>query len=199
MAHIRKRTLPSGRIRFQVETSIRTRDGRREKKTRNFETEREAKAFLVGEGAAIERHRVASGRMTVAAYIEHYLRTREEAGNAEVKTLVEYGHHLRRLAPHVGNRRLDRLTRDDVKRAYGALYRRGSKTGGPLNRRTVLHVHRIFHHAMEEAVADGLIAVNPVAARGRHIGLAKVGKSPAKAPTAAELVRYIEAGQVSPY
>jgi integrase len=199
MAHLRKRILASGRTVFQVETSTRTRDGRREKKTRNFPTEREAKAFLVGEGAAIERHRVASGRMTIAAYIDHYLRTREEAGDAEVKTLVEYAHHLRRLMPHVGNLRLDRLTRTDMKKAYGALRQRGSKTGGPLHPRTVLHVHRIFHHAMEEAVADGLIAVNPVAAHGRHIGLAKVGKSPAKAPTAEELGRYVEVGRASPH
>jgi hypothetical protein len=83
MAHIRRRTLPSGLVRWQARTSTET-EGKRNELARDFATEREARAWLRSEGAHIEQRSIRSSASTVGAYFERWLAWLGEASQLEL-------------------------------------------------------------------------------------------------------------------
>lgn len=108
MATIRKRTLPSGKVRWLAGYS----DGGGKRRFRQFETKKEADAFLVQ-----ARNQVATGvhtpdsvSPTVAEAAELWLK-RCERDKLERTTLLQYrGHLTHHIGPRLGAVKLSRLT-----------------------------------------------------------------------------------------
>ncbi|UIN36304.1 tyrosine-type recombinase/integrase [Methylobacterium oryzae] len=108
MASIRKRTLPSGKVRWLAGYS----DGGGKRRFRQFETKKEADAFLVQ-----ARNQVATGvhtpdsvSPTVAEAAELWLK-RCERDRLERTTLLQYrGHLTHHIGPRLGAVKLSRLT-----------------------------------------------------------------------------------------
>jgi integrase len=192
--HIRKRTLPSGKARWQVRTSVAT-GGRREERARDFTSERAAKQWARDHGNLIERRGAAAGETTVAGYFERWLQHLEEAGSVQAKTLYEYQHNLRRLVPLIGSIRLDRLTTLDLDQSYARLLRRGGRGGKPLHPRTVYVVHRTVSAALKRARKWKLIPDNPA----QDAEPPSPGKSRANAPTPDQLKAYLQAVRPTPF
>lgn len=108
MASIRKRTLPSGKVRWLAGYS----DGGGKRRFRQFETKKEADAFLVQ-----ARNQVATGvhtpdsvSPTVAEAAELWLK-RCERDKLERTTLLQYrGHLTHHIGPRLGAVKLSRLS-----------------------------------------------------------------------------------------
>ena len=68
--------------------------------------------------------------------------------------------HIIQDLGHVKLRELTPLHIEEAERRWLAAGNR--RTGGPLDPRTVLHIHRVLHLAMERAIRWRMLAVNPV-------------------------------------
>ncbi len=66
----------------------------------------------------------------------------------------------RYLLPGLGRIRLNRLTPGQVLELESALLRSGGNRGAGLSARTVEHVHRVLHQALQDAVRSGLLTQN---------------------------------------
>lgn len=109
------------------------------------------------------RNDVAAGRvtaaptMTVGAWLDYWLNT-IHGDHVRPATRRYYEQTIRLyIKPHIGGRRLDRLTVDDVRRTHRAL-QQGSST------RAAQKAHQTLSRALDDAVADGLLHANPAAA-----------------------------------
>ena len=192
--HIRKRTLPSGEVRWQVRLSSAI-DGHRIEQARDFSSEREAKAWAQGEGRRIEQSG-ARAACTVGEYFRQWLDYLDEADQLQPKTRIEYRQRLGRLATLIGHKPLGRLSTRDLDLAYAKLLRSGGHHGGPLHPRTVAGMHRVVLMALKRARRWRLIGDNPAADVER---LPAPGRSPMRAPTADELRRYLDAIRPTPW
>jgi integrase len=131
--------------------------GQRKRKWHSFRgTKREAqvkKAELiasVGQGIYVER-----SKTTVADFIRARIDQWEAAGNITPRTAQRYRQLAEnQIAPHLGTRPLQKLTRLDVEAWHTTL-----RNGG-LEARTVGHAHRVLGAAMRDAERDGLLAKN---------------------------------------
>jgi integrase len=90
----------------------------------------------------------------------------------EDTTEATYRDKIKILERELPDLKLRRLSRTDLKSAYGRLRKQGGrrklknvKQGVPqsLSMLTVIHVHRVVHAALEDARKDGLIPFNPAA------------------------------------
>jgi len=198
MSHIQKRTLPSGKTSWQARVST-TQDGKRHQVARDFASKADALAWCRDRASLIERKRVKGSSASVAAYIERWLSFLEGRGRLEHKTMYSYRSRLRPLMEIIGAIRLDRLTPHDLDHAYSRLLQRGRTKGkdrGPgLSARTVHVTAMTLHAALERAVKWRLVPVN-VAKEAEVPG---PGRSPAVAPTADELHRYLQAAEGTPW
>ena len=116
-------------------------------------TKREADALLrqrlaaVDTGSFIERN-----RLTVGQYIQKWLDT--ITNSVSPRTELGYRGHLERyVVPAFGGVALQNLHAQRVQALYAELLER-------LSARTVLHVHRIMHKALADAVKWGLVTRN---------------------------------------
>jgi integrase len=66
-----------------------------------------------------------------------------------------------RLIPRLGQIRLTELRGSDIQALYKALGTNGRKDGGPLSPGSVEATHRCLHRALQQAVEDGVLQVNP--------------------------------------
>lgn len=75
------------------------------------------------------------------------------------------------LGPRIGDVPLQALTPTKVKALYAELRESGrSRGGGPLSAKTVHNIHRTLSRALNDAVSDRLIAINPTAGQHRQPG-----------------------------
>ena len=71
------------------------------------------------------------------------------------------------LRPTLCDARLSSLDRRTIEDLYAGLVRSGGRQGRPLSPKTIAHVHTVLNGALQDAVLDGLLEVNP-AARARR-------------------------------
>lgn len=84
------------------------------------------------------------------------------AGEVRDWTLTGWEVAVRRhLTPRLGHVKLQQLTKPMIRAAYRDLQRSGRQDGGPLRPKTVWNVHLCLHRALQDAIRDGLIKVNP--------------------------------------
>jgi integrase len=100
--------------------------------------------------------------LTIAEYMERWI-SDSVRGTRRNQTARGYVSKARRqIVPHLGKIRLDSLTGIRIDRFYRDLKENGRLDGkGGLSDQTILHVHRVLHTALEQAVRWKLIPRNP--------------------------------------
>lgn len=104
---------------------------------------------------------VVNDRFTVAEYLAHWL---SAYAKPSTKTRTYEGYQQlvdRHLAPGIGNHKLVKLTPLHVQSLYTQLLEQGRCDGeGGLSPQTVVHVHRVLHKALKQALLWGFVNRN---------------------------------------
>lgn len=141
----------TGRRRQRTEV---VRGTKREAERREREIRREVET-----GISVEPH-----RLSVAEYMAEWLESTK--GKVEERTWERYEQIVRnQIVPTLGQVKLSKLRPLHIEQAESELARRGNRKTrepSPLSPRSLLHVHRCLHTAMDRAVKWRLISVNPV-------------------------------------
>jgi integrase len=140
--------------------------GKRKRRWHSFEgTKREAQvecARLLTElkaGTAVD-----PSRLTVATFFERWLEHMQ--GQVSPRSHERYAELCRKnLAPLLGHFTLTKLQPAHISQAYAKALASGRRDGtGGLSARTVGHMHRVLHEALQQAIGWQLLARNPAAA-----------------------------------
>ncbi len=104
---------------------------------------------------------VAPQSLTVGEYLDRWV----EAHAVQLKpsTAASYRANIERyLRPALGQERLQALSPSRLSMAFKAMYEHGGKNGKPLSPRTVEFARAVLRRAMQDAVLDRVIELNPV-------------------------------------
>jgi integrase len=104
---------------------------------------------------------VAPQNLTLAEYLTRWM----EAHSVELNpsTAKSYrGNIARYLAPAIGTERIQSLSPLRLSLVFRELYEHGGKNGKPLSPRTVEFARAVLRRAMQDAVIDRVLEVNPV-------------------------------------
>lgn len=135
---------------------------KRQKWVGGFRTKKDAEVALA---KALDRVHtgtfVDAGHLTIGAYLEQWLEGIRTSVRA--KTAFSYEDTLRAyVIARIGSARLVDLTAPRIVALYGELLKSGSRRGpGGLSARTVAYTHRVFSHALKDAVRASLLMRNP--------------------------------------
>jgi integrase len=101
--------------------------------------------------------------MTVAVFFERWIEHMQ--GQVSARSLERYTELARKnLAPLLGALALSKLQPAHISQAYAKALASGRRDGtGGLSARTVTHMHRVLHEALQQAVVWRLLANNPAA------------------------------------
>jgi integrase len=172
MASVHRRVTPAGSVRYRAIWTETGPGGKRRQRSKNFERASDAKAHASRMAQEIERRGVGDHRKhTVATFIAHWITTLTERGEHSPTTIAAYRWQAEIACHHIGHIALERLSAVHLDQLYATLLQRGgtartrnpdgSKSHRPLHARTVLHVHRVLHTALERARRWKLIGENP--------------------------------------
>lgn len=132
--------------------------GRRKSQYVSFRgSKREAQAKLakliaaVSDGAYVEPNKI-----TVAAFVQGRIDQWEAAPEGITARTAQRYRQLtaNQIVPHLGAKRLQKLTRLDIEAWHNALHQ------GGLAARTIGHAHRVLHKTLVGAETDGLVVKN---------------------------------------
>lgn len=154
MASIRKRTLPSGKVRWLAGYS----DGGGTRRFRQFETKRDADAFLTQARSQVQQgvHTPDAISPTVAQAAEMWLQ-RCERDKLEATTIRQYRTHVNlHIVPRIGTMKLSRVTAPAVNAFADQLLADGR------SREMVKRVIVSLSSIVTEAQRRGLVTVNNV-------------------------------------
>lgn len=147
--------LPTGEFRNRSHPKVRTR--------------KQAEDYANGVWEAALRGEVEKRQptITVEEYAERWLAARVARA---LSSAVTNKHELARLMAYLGNKRITRLSRDDILDAMRRLEAEGEskRGGGKLAPRSIRHSYTTFRTMLEDAVADGLISINPANLKARR-------------------------------
>jgi integrase len=161
---ITKHSLKTG-VRYRVRVSYQARDPlsgktRQRELERWFRTSAEARAWQVQHEHARNEGRLRKPkRQTLDQFLDQWL-----AGLTGIagRTLEDYQNLTRRYwRPTLGERRLDQLTTADVRQVLAVLAKPKAEGGQGLRPRTVAYARSVLRLALNTAIADGLLLVNP--------------------------------------
>jgi integrase len=164
--HIQRRGPNSWRIKFDIDVDSNT--GKR--RTRYYTvkgTKRQAQAELTKLLASANAGTyVDPANTTVPEFLERWLRDWGSV-NVSPSTLQRYaGIVHKQIIPQVGKIKIQKLQADKIAEMYATLLREGrckktedASTSG-LSPRTVGHVHRVLHRALDIAAKWGVVALN---------------------------------------
>ena len=155
MSSVRKRVLPSGDVRWQVD--YKDHSGKRRHK--QFERKREAEAYetRVRSELAAGIHVADAASATIAQAGELWIERAEEIEQLETSTVKQYRQHLKHhIIPLLGGVKLSRLTKPAVEEFRDQLLRSRSK---PLARAVLTSLKGI----LKEAQRRGLVGQNVAA------------------------------------
>ena len=152
--HIRQRGKHSFELKFDAGRDPAT--GKRKIQYASFKgTKREAQVKLaalitsVGAGSYVE-----PSKSTVAEFVRGRVDQWQAAGDISARTAQRYRQLVEnQIAPHLGAKALQKLTRLDIEAWHNALQ-------GGLAARTIGHAHRVLSKALSDAETDGLIVKN---------------------------------------
>lgn len=136
---------------------------------------------------------VAPSQLTVGQWLETWIRGHE----VELKpsTARSYRANIDRyLMPALGHERLQHLSPASLSVVFRDLYEHGGHNGKPLSPRTVEFARAVLRRALNDAVLERAITVNPVTGTKRP----RVVKPKHQTWTAAQLAAYLAAG-AGPY
>jgi integrase len=177
MASIRRRTLPSGKAVWQCDY----RDGANKRRHRQFETKRQADAFLVRARAEVASgtHTADSASITVAGAADLWLARCQR--DLEVTTVRQYRAHVDlHIVPRIGGAKLARLSAPAINAFVDQLAADGRSK--EMQKRVLASLSAI----VSEAQRRGLVATNNVR-DASPIKRSKRGESRPEMPTKDEL------------
>jgi len=108
-------------------------------------------------------------KQTLGTYLRGWLAQIEARQDHAPTTLAGYRRHAEMAIHHIGHISLEKLSPLDLDRLYATLIAEGGKpradgrAATPLSRQSVLHVHRVLHTSLKQAVKWRLIGTNPAA------------------------------------
>ena len=152
--HICQRGTRSFELKFDAD---RDASGRRRTRYASFKgTKREAQVKLAELIASVSNDSyVEPKKVTVAVFVRARVNQWEAAGNVTARTARRYRQLVeKQIAPHIGAKPLQKLTRLDVEAWHTTL-----KNGG-LAARTIGHAHRLLSQALRDAESDGIVVKN---------------------------------------
>jgi len=194
MAAITKTMTETGADRWRVRWSV-WAAGKRIQRSRNFDSAKAARAFRRKVDTDEAMNAGTPGRLTVGTYIIDWLDRLGGRGGLLPSTFNGYRRHLGNACIYIDHIILEKLTRRDVEACYTRLLRDGGKSGRPASPQSVRHVHGALKRVFKDAVADGLLAVNP-AEFSRPPAL---DRPPAKAPKSAEIKTLFDVARSTRY
>jgi len=104
---------------------------------------------------------VAPASLTVGEYLDRWIDAHEVG--LKPSTAISYRANISRyLRPAPGHERLQSLSPSRLSVLFRDLYEHGGKDGGPLSPRTVEFARAVLRRALQDAVVDRLLEVNPV-------------------------------------
>jgi integrase len=108
---------------------------------------------------------VEPSKLTVKFYLERWLADYAKP-NTSGKTYERYSEIVNaNLMPALGHHKLTKLQPLHIQAVYTEALKRGRRSGkGGLSPRTVLHIHRVLHQALNQAVRWQLLIRNPASA-----------------------------------
>lgn len=182
-----------GRWRLFVDLGRDPVTGRRRRISRTVEAASREEALRKLERLRIEaEHRgmpMAPANMTVADWIEEWLRLCRAMGLSPV-TLYTYASNARAaILPALGHIRLRQLERAHIQRWVASMVEAGYKPTSIAHRRSVLRA------ALQAAVDQGLIPVNPA----DRVRIPQAGESRPKVLSPEELRKFLDAAKGSPW
>lgn len=154
---------------FYVDTHPKGATERRKTVRSGFATKDAAERDLLNLLEAVETGTyIPPSKLTLERYLPSWL---EGKTHLRPTTRDTYGILIERYVCNpdygIGTAPLWSLTRPGIRRFYAELERRGRIRGdGPMHPKAVHNVHLLLHKALEDAMEDGLIPVNP--ARHAH-------------------------------
>jgi integrase len=205
MASVNRRILPSGVVIYRAIWREPGPNGKRRSRSRNFERAGEAKAFAARMEQEVERRGVGDPQKhTLESYLRRWIATLEYRGEHSPTTIAGYKRNITLVGRHIGHVPLERLSPADLDELYAKLLREGgtahkpnkdgSRNPRPLTARTVLHVHRVLHTALDRARKWKLIGENPA----RDATAPSPAKSRVKAFTPEQVERLLAAAERDP-
>jgi integrase len=133
---------------------------KRQTTRRGFTTQKQAVEFSQSVAESVRAGRyVAPERRTFGSYLDSWhagLRLAESTRSSYEKNIRLH------VKPQLGSQRLDRVSPAMLTTLYRQLEASGRHSGkGGLKARTVRYIHTIVHHALADAVREGILVTNP--------------------------------------
>src|SRR5262245_50082943 len=148
-----------GTIRWQARWREPGVGGKSRTMKRKFTTQKEARAHAMRMAEERELRGVGDPhRHSTGEYLRRWLAHLRERGDRAATTLAGYERHAAIAAHHIGHIPLAKLGAHDLDRLYATLRRRGGrpradgKPARPLSPQSILHVHRLLHTALGQAL-----------------------------------------------
>ena len=132
MAHVSSYRLASGAQRWRAIWELPAGiDGKRRTDSKGgFVKLSEAKAYAAKMSVEVEQKGVGDPeRHNLGRFLKRWLATLAQSGDHEVTTLVNYGHHVRRISALIGPVPLSDLTAGHIDQAYGSMLAGGLSAG----------------------------------------------------------------------
>ena len=160
--HIRQRGAGSWELRFELP---RDPDGKRRTRTTTVkgskrDAQRELRRLLneVDAGTHVDK-----SKTTLAALLADSIEQWQASGRITSRTAQRYRDDMKNyIAPHLGQREIQKLTTLDLEKWHGTLLSAGGRRGG-LATLTVRGAHRLLGQVLARAVKHGLVARNVAA------------------------------------
>jgi integrase len=160
--HIRPRGKKSWELKFDVARDPAT--GKRKIRYASFKgTKREAQVELARLIAAVgDASYVEPSKLTVAEHVKARIDHWESSEAISARTAQRYRQLLDgQIRPHIGARRVQKLSTVDVEKWHATLKTGGRRRGnGGVASRTVVHAHRLLSHALDDAMRHTVVPRN---------------------------------------
>jgi integrase len=171
MASYRKSTTKAGTQRWQSVWQQPGPNGKSQRRTKNFGSQKEARAHAQLMEREERRGVGDPQKHSLERYLKRWLATLNERGERSPSTMAFYRRQVDMACKHIGHVLLEKLGAADLDGLYNLLLRQGgtarkanpdgSRDARPLAARTVSHVHRTLHVALEQARKWKMIPENP--------------------------------------
>ena len=199
MASVRKNPTVKGTLRWQAVWAERVGGGRTQRRTKNFDTQKEAREHAQRMEIEVERRGIGDPQKhNLERYLKRWIATLADRGEHSPSTLPAYRWQAKIAIRHIGHISLEKLSPADLDQLYATLLRRGgiarklnadgTKGTPAADPRTVLNVHRVLSNALEQARRWKMIADNPA----KDARAPTPGRQRVKSFTADEVQRLLE-------
>lgn len=173
---------------------VRYREPDGTQRTRSFVRYHDAKDLQ----AAVENGNAPTvSKQTLGQYLQAWQASFGAPPLVRPNTAADYKNCIEKhIIPALGKTKLVNLSKAQVQQFYNELATTPTKRGKPLSAKTIKNIHCTFAQAMEQAIADGLLKVNPTRKTKRPKVVKRATEPPAKEKMN-ELLKRVDAHRLS--